>query len=212
MCAGEEMMHMPDANQRNGAWRPEVVPGARIFLSVLQREDVPVFARWFSDLELTAYLGQGGMAYTLEQEEEWYARVSRDAGSKTFTIMTRDDRRMIGTVSLMNIDHRRQCAELGIAIGDTSAWGKGYGSEAVRLMCDYGFTFLNLYAIYLWHSGFNRRAHQAYLKAGLREAGRLRCGPLFNGRRYDQILMEITRDEFGPSGVAHLVQQIESDV
>jgi hypothetical protein len=33
--------------------------------------------------------------------------VSRDAGSKTFTIMTRDDRRMIGTVSLMNIDHRR---------------------------------------------------------------------------------------------------------
>jgi len=212
MCAGEEMMHMPDANQRNGAWRPEVVPGARIFLSVLQREDVPVFARWFSDLELTAYLGQGGMAYTLEQEEEWYARVSRDAGSKTFTIMTCDDRRMIGTVSLMNIDHRRQCAELGIAIGDTSAWGKGYGSEAVRLMCDYGFTFLNLYAIYLWHSGFNRRAHQAYLKAGLREAGRLRCGPLFNGRRYDQVLMEITRDEFGPSGVAHLVQQIESDV
>ena len=89
MCAGEEMMHMPDANQRNGAWRPEVVPGARIFLSVLQREDVPVFARWFSDLELTAYLGQGGMAYTLEQEEEWYARVSRDASVKTFTISER---------------------------------------------------------------------------------------------------------------------------
>ena len=79
-------------------------------------------------------------------------------------------------------------------------------------MCDYGFTFLNLYAIYLWHWGFNRRARQAYLKAGFRKAGRLRCGPLFNGRRYDQILMEITRDEFGPSGVAHLVQQIESDV
>ena len=120
MCAGEEIMNMLDANQRNGAWRPEVVPGSRIFLSVLQREDVPVFARWFSDLELTAYLGQGGMAYTLEQEEEWYARVSRDASVKTFTIITRDDRRIIGTVSLMNINHYRQCAELGIAIGDKS--------------------------------------------------------------------------------------------
>jgi len=50
MCAGEEIMNMLDANQRNGAWRPEVVPGSRIFLSVLQREDVPVFARWFGDL------------------------------------------------------------------------------------------------------------------------------------------------------------------
>lgn len=208
MSAGGEMMNMMDAGQSNGARRPEVVPGTYVFLSVLRREDVPVFARWFSDLELTVYLGQAGMAYTLEQEEEWYARVSRDAGSKTFTIITRDNQRMIGTVSLMNIDHRRQCAELGIAIGDKSVWGKGYGNEAVRLMCDYGFTFLNLYAIYLWHWGFNRRAGRAYLKAGFREAGRLRCGPLFNGRRYDQVLMEITRDEFGPSGVAHLVQQI----
>lgn len=212
MSAGGEMMNMMDAGQSNGARRPEVVPGTYVFLSVLRREDVPVFARWFSDLELTVYLGQAGMAYTLEQEEEWYARVSRDAGSKTFTIITRDNQRMIGTVSLMNIDHRRQCAELGIAIGDKSVWGKGYGSEAVRLMCDYGFTFLNLYAIYLWHWGFNRRAGRAYLKAGFREAGRLRCGPRFNGRRYDQVLMEITRDEFGPSGVAHLVQQIEDGI
>lgn len=212
MSAGGEMMNMMDAGQSNGARRPEVVPGTYVFLSVLRREDVPVFARWFSDLELTVYLGQAGMAYTLEQEEEWYARVSRDAGSKTFTIITRDNQRMIGTVSLMNIDHRRQCAELGIAIGDKSVWGKGYGSEAVRLMCDYGFTFLNLYAIYLWHWGFNRRAGRAYLKAGFRKAGRLRCGPLFNGRRYDQVLMEITRDEFGPSGMAHLVQQIEDSI
>lgn len=212
MSAGGEMMNMMDAGQSNGARRPEVVPGTYVFLSVLRREDVPVFARWFSDLELTVYLGQAGMAYTLEQEEEWYARVSRDAGSKTFTIITRDNQRMIGTVSLMNIDHRRQCAELGIAIGDKSVWGKGYGSEAVRLMCDYGFTFLNLYAIYLWHWGFNRRASRAYLKAGFRKAGRLRCGPLFNGRRYDQVLMEITRDEFGPSGMAHLVQQIEDGI
>lgn len=212
MSAGGEMMNMMDAGQSNGARRPEVVPGTYVFLSVLRREDVPVFARWFSDLELTVYLGQAGMAYTLEQEEEWYARVSRDAGSKTFTIITRDNQRMIGTVSLMNIDHRRQCAELGIAIGDKSVWGKGYGSEAVRLMCDYGFTFLNLYAIYLWHWGFNRRAGRAYLKAGFRKAGRLRCGPLFNGRRYDQVLMEITRDEFGPSGMAHLVQQIEDGI
>ena len=45
MCASEEMMNAADASQGNGARRPEVVPGSRIFLSVLQREDVPVFAR-----------------------------------------------------------------------------------------------------------------------------------------------------------------------
>ncbi len=199
-----------ETNQTAGAWRPEVVPGNRIFLSVLQRSDLPLFARWFSDLELTAYLGQPGMAYTQEQEEEWYERTVRDRDSKTFAIIVRDRQRLIGTVSLTNIDQRRQRATLGIAIGDKEAWGKGYGSEAVRLMCAYGFAFLNLYAVNLWVLDYNRRAYQAYLRAGFREAGRLRGGTPFDGARYDDILMEITRDEFGPSNLTHLVQQIAS--
>lgn len=195
---------------QTAAWRPEVVPGDRIFLSVLHRSDLPLFARWFSDLELTAYLGQPGMAYTPEQEEEWYERAVRDRDLKTFAIIVRDGQRLIGNISLTNIDQRRQRAALGIAVGDKEAWGKGYGSEAVRLMCAYGFTFLNLYSVYLWVLGCNRRAHRAYLKAGFREAGRLRGGMLFDGQRYDDILMEITRDEFGPSNLTHLVQQIAS--
>lgn len=199
-----------ETSQTAGAWRSEVVPGDRIFLSVLQRSDLPLFARWFSDLELTMYLGQPGMAYTPEQEEEWYERTVRDRDSKTFAIIVRDGQRLIGTVSLTSIDQRRQRATLGIAIGDKEAWGKGYGSEAVRLMCAYGFAFLNLYSVNLWVLGCNRRAHQAYLKTGFREAGRLRGGILFDGARYDDILMEITRDEFGPSNLTHLVQQIAS--
>lgn len=209
-CAGESQLkrrcfHM---NQDYDDPRPEVVPGERIFLSLVRRDDLPLFARWFSDLELNAYLGQPGMVYTPEQEADWYERVSRDRDTKTFAIVVRDGQRLIGTVSLMNIHYRRQRAELGIAIGDKSAWGQGYGSEAVRLMCDYGFTFLSLYSIYLWHWGFNARAHQAYLKAGFKPAGRLRGADLFNGQRYDDILMDMTRDDFGPSGLLKLMGQI----
>ncbi|MDW8215580.1 MAG: GNAT family N-acetyltransferase, partial [Roseiflexaceae bacterium] len=103
---------------QTAAWRPEVVPGDRVFLSVLQRSDLPLFARWFSDLELTAYLGQPGMAYTPEQEEEWYEHAVRDRDTKTFAIIVRDGQQLIGNISLTNIDQRRQRAALGIAIGD----------------------------------------------------------------------------------------------
>lgn len=191
--------------------RPEVVPGDRIFLSHVRRDDLPLFAAWFSDLELNTYLGQPGMSFTPEQEEEWYERVVRDRDMKTFAIIVRDGRRLIGTVTLMNIHYRRQRAELGISIGDKTAWGKGYGTEAVRLMCDYGFTFLSLYSIYLWHWGVNERAHHAYLKAGFKPAGRLRGADLFNGQRYDDILMDITREDFGPSRLVHMIGQIVPD-
>lgn len=198
-----------DQPHAESTWRPEVVPGDRIFLSLVRREDIPLYARWFSDLELTTYLGQVGQSYTIEQEQEWYDRVAHGGPDKTFAIIVRENQQVIGSVSLMNIVHQRGVCELGIAIGEKSAWGKGYGTEAVRLICDYGFTFLNLHTIYLWHVAFNARAHHAYLKAGFKVAGRIRGGELFAGRRYDRMLMDITREDFGPSGLTGLVQQID---
>ena len=46
-------------------YRPEVIPGERIFLSHVLREDVPVYGRWFSDLELNTYMGAPGSTYTV---------------------------------------------------------------------------------------------------------------------------------------------------
>lgn len=189
-------------------FRPEVVPGERIFLSHVLRSDIPLYARWFADLELTTYLGAGGISFTHEQEEEWFASLGKDRTNRTFAIVVREGARLIGSVSLMSIDHARGAAELGIAIGDKSAWGQGYGSEAVRLMADYGFTFMNLHNIYLWHVAYNERGHHAYLKAGFKPAGRLRGADMLAGRRYDRILMDLTRDDLGPSRLRGLVRQL----
>jgi len=188
--------------------RPEVVPGERIFLSQVRKEDVPLFARWFADLELNAYLGNLGMSFTPEQEQQWYDGLAA-SNEKLFAIVAREGRRLVGTVTLRNIDHRHGIAELGIAIGDKEAWGRGYGSEAVRLMADYGVALLGLHTVYLWHASFNPRGHHAYLKAGFRECGRIHGGLLVDGQRYDRVLMEATRESLGPSQVLRLLRQIQ---
>ncbi len=193
-------------------FRPEVVPGDRIFLSHPMREDLPLFARWFADPELNTYLGNNGGSFTYEQEEEWYNNRTKDVNARNLAIIVREDQRIIGTVTLMNINFLHGRSEIGIAIGDKTAWGKGYGSKAMRLMCDYGFTFLNLHTIYLWHTSFNERGHQAYLKAGFREVGRLRGVRVLDGKRYDDVLMDITRDDFGPTTLTKLIGQLNTDI
>ena len=162
-------------------YRPEVVAGERIYLSHPLKEDVPLFARWFADVELTAYLGQPGKSYSLEQEQAWFEGLKDHQGA-FFAIVAREGDRLIGSVSINSPDYRHGVAELGIAIGDKAAWGQGYGSEAVRLMADYGLTFLGLHTVFLWFVAFNERGHRAYLKAGFKEAGRLRGATLLNGQ------------------------------
>jgi RimJ/RimL family protein N-acetyltransferase len=190
------------------SWRPEIVPGAQVFLSHVRQSDVPLFARWFADLELTAYIGLLGVAFTPAQEQQWYDGLA-DSKEKIFAIIVREGQHLIGSITLHNIDQHHGIAELGIAIGDKTAWGQGFGSQATRLMADYGLTFLGLHTIYLWHAAYNSRGHRAYLKAGFRESGRIHGGVLLDGQRYDRVLMEATRESLGPSQTLKLVRQIE---
>ncbi len=156
--------------------RLEIVPGERIFLSHVLREDLPTYARWFADLEVTTYLGAPGMSFTLENEHEWFDSILKEQ-KKVFSIVVRETGGMIGNVAFNSVDTRKQVAELGITIGDKAAWGQGYGSEAVRLICDYGFTFLSLHTIYLWYSAFNERGRFAHFYAkGSLQLNKVVCG------------------------------------
>lgn len=185
--------------------RPEIVPGERLYFTALRREDVPIMATWFSDLETTAYLGQIGNFVRLEQEQAFYDNQDKHDDMITFGIMVRETQQLIGTISLMHINHVHGRAELGITIGERAAWGQGYGSEAVRLMAEYGCFFKNLYSIQLSFVDFNQRGHRAYLNAGFKEAGRWRKAYSIGGERYDSVLMDITRDELDLSRMRALV-------
>jgi RimJ/RimL family protein N-acetyltransferase len=183
------------------AFRPEVVAGEHVYLSHFDRNDARTCAKWLSDLEITTHLGAMGQVFGVEDEEEWIERVRRDRYNPTFAIVVRDGKRLIGSTGLKGVDPKRGTAELGILIGEKDVWGKGYGAEAARLVVDFAFSLLGLHMIWLKHWEFNGRAHRSYLKAGFKDAGRLRSALEVGGHRYDELLMDITRADFGPSRI-----------
>lgn len=189
-----------------------VVTGQQIYFATLRHEHLPLYVRWFSDLGMTANLGAIGFAATLEDEESWYQQASRQNAERiTFAIHIKETDQPIGNISLFEINHRRQSAALGILIGEASQRSKGYGTEAVRLMAEYGFFFLNLYNIKLWYYGYNARAGRAYERAGFREAGRVRGAIPLGNQRYDEILMDIVRDDVDLRAMSMLVPGANHD-
>jgi RimJ/RimL family protein N-acetyltransferase len=85
---------------------------------------------------------------------------------------------------------------VGIGLGEREHWGKGYGTDAMRVILKYAFSELNLYRVSLNVFDYNPRAKRSYEKVGFKEEGRCREFLLRDGKRYDLIFMGILRSEW----------------
>ena len=168
--------------------------GDRIYLSPRNSEDVEIFTEWLNDFETTDYIGRSSALVTLEGEKKYLEENSNPEA--VFVIVTLDKDKMIGTVGLENINWLDRTATLGIFIGDKEYRDKGYGTEAIKLILEYGFKYLKMHNIKLHLMSFNERALKCYKKCGFKEIGRRRESAFLDGKYYDTIIMDILENEF----------------
>ena len=171
--------------------------GERIYLSPRNTEEAEQFTEWLNDFETTDYIGRSALIITLEGEKKYFEE-NMDK-NYNFFIVTLDNDKLIGTIALEKYDAINRTATLGIFIGDKEYRSQGYGTEAIRLILDYGFNYLNLNNIKLDLMSFNERALKCYQKCGFKEYGRRRKCKFINGQYYDMIEMDILAEEFKES-------------
>jgi RimJ/RimL family protein N-acetyltransferase len=130
--------------------------------------------------------------FTIEAERDWVL----SAGDNNFAIITREDDRLIGNCGFVTTDEVQRKAEVGIVIGEKDYLGKGYGTEAMNLLLDFGFNIRNLHSIRLLVYSYNERAIKCYEKCGFKAIGRHREAIRINGEYFDEVRMDILEDEF----------------
>ncbi len=172
------------------------IVGEKVALGPHRRESLPAYQRWFNDFETLRGLLIAPRPLTMEGETAWYESVATSERVVSFAIYERETWRPIGTTAWGDIDHRHRSATFGITIGEPDARGKGYGTEATRLMLDYAFTALGLHNCLLTVYAYNIAAHRAYTKAGFRECGRRRECHWFAGKLWDEVYMDCLATEF----------------
>ena len=174
--------------------RPLVnIEGEKVALGPLSRDLIPLYQKWDTDFEVNRTTSSA-RPVTLEEETDAYERFIRDKSFVLFTIYERQSWRPIGKTYLSLTNHND--AEFGIVIGEKDCQGKGYGTDATRLMLDYGFTVLGLNNIMLTVLEYNQAGIKAYEKAGFRLIGRRRKARRVNGRLWDVIYMDCVPDDF----------------
>jgi RimJ/RimL family protein N-acetyltransferase len=174
-----------------------ILRGEHVYLRPAERIDVPNFVRWLNDAETTSYLSMRA-PMSVAMEEKWFEGMVEKQGKDHYhyVICLIKNDQPIGTLSLFAVDHINGNAGIGILIGEKELWGKGYGTDAMNALVDFGFGMLRLERLWLEVYVFNKRARRSYDKSGFVLEGVERRAVFKQGRYLDVELMSILRDEW----------------
>jgi RimJ/RimL family protein N-acetyltransferase len=169
--------------------------GERIYLRPLEpAQDNHHYSTWMNDEEIRRYFSIYPTSDTRGKER--LEQLYKDGKHIIFGVALNSDNRLIGLVGLKDINYINQSAEFYVIIGDRSAWFKGYGTEATKLMFRYGFMELNLNRIQTQDMEENIGGWRADEKAGMKYEGTLRQAILRFGKYNDVRVYSILRSEY----------------
>ena len=147
----------------------------------VSEELIPDYLTMVNDAEgVQRFIGPAHEPYTAAMEADW-VRKKHAENAVVFSMIEQRAGDFIGNIELMDVTDAK--AELGIAI-TAAKQDKGYGTESITRLLEYGFTDLGLRRITLRAYPFNTRAIHVYEKCGFREYARTE----------EHVCMEVTRE------------------
>ena len=149
-----------------------ILVGERVRLRGVRDDDLPTLAKWEMDpgrmATLSNWVAPPSEAAAKERIAKWSANEKDDLG---FAIETLDDPPvLVGNIGLWGARPKDRCATIGIALGRDYI-GRGYGTDAMRVIVDYGFREMGLHRIQLGVAPFNPAGDPRLREGGIRRGG-----------------------------------------
>jgi len=168
----------------------------RVRIELFSQEHLPETLRWMNDADIVEKLDMGEGYVSEEQCREWFLPSPENAYCCTFAILTPQGKH-VGNCGLLDIDPRRKKAKVWILVGESCERGKGFGSDAMRLLCEYAFEELGLHKVWLYCLAENVAGCRMYTSVGFVHEGVMRDDTCIDGRYRDSVCYGMLRTD-GP--------------
>jgi RimJ/RimL family protein N-acetyltransferase len=133
--------------------------------------------------------------YTQEMARAWLSMMREGPHAWAIDVGAR----LIGEIRLEQLEPLDKRATLAVGLLDPAALGKGYGTEAIKLVLAHAFGALGLHRIGLRVLAYNERAIRCYLKCGFVIEGRERESALVDGAWHDDVMMGLLATDLADS-------------
>ena len=170
--------------------------GEKVYLKKIERDDLNKRVLWINDPDIQATLNYTNWPVSLEQTHKWFERVASDMNRRDFSVYTVDNQAYIGSGGFIKIQYPEMKAEMYVMIGEKRYWGGGIGTDAYRVLVNYGFGELGLKRIYGYQLVDAHGAHKIVDKLGWQREGLLRKDLFSHGHFKDRYIVAILFEEW----------------
>ena len=131
--------------------------GEKVYLRPINLDDTEVYLQMLLHPETRKFTGLQ-KSFTRESIRQYIESKNLDDSSILFLIGVQETNHIIGDIQLLQIDTINRNCYIRISIENRANQGKGYGTEAMKLMLDYAFGVLNLHRVELNVFSYNEKA------------------------------------------------------
>lgn len=171
-----------------------MLQGKLVLLRGVEKEDLDHVRDWLTDPELLHMLGARPIPIGSIDAEK-LPELFRFREGRVLAITTRD-KMLLGLIAVGNFHEFNRTAQVLVLIGDRGEWGRGFGTDALRMVTKFVFDDLNLNSIEAHIPEFNGRALRAFQKVGYEREGQLRQRLFLRGRYWDVVVASALRDSW----------------
>lgn len=169
----------------------EKILGERIYLrSLFSVDATEKYARWLNDPEVNRHLET--RKATIDDLKKYIEEKNNSPNCLFLGIFLKENNEHIGNIKLEPIDKDKKRATFSIVVGEKGYWGTGLGTEATKILVDYGFKKLGLDVIGLSVVLENKSAIRVYEKAGFQVKEIKKGYYNHDGNLLDGVIMEIS--------------------
>ncbi|MCD6226865.1 GNAT family N-acetyltransferase [Candidatus Micrarchaeota archaeon] len=174
------------------------IDGERIILKKLRLSDALDIYKNLQDKEMVKWTLNIPWPYKKQDAVKWIRNTHyriKKREEYVFGIILKDGDKLIGAISLMHIDWKNKNAEVGYWLG-RKYWGKGYATEAVKLILKFAFRRLRLHRVWAGLFEENIASRRVLEKAGFKLEGIMKeCRYRYN-KWHNELKFGILKKEY----------------
>lgn len=152
------------------------------------------YIRWLNDPKINKFLEVRRSHQNHATVRNFIKNINIDNFKYFWGVMRSD--KLLGTAALY-LSHTRQSGELGLMIGDTSSWGSGISDEAIDLIAQLSFHYLEIRRLSGGTYPTNMSMNFTFRRLNFKHEGTIRQRLLCDdGTFADEFLWGLLKDEW----------------